>query len=150
MCKPGSKEEGHQIAELAVNELELGVFYMKHLVHCQQEGSLEDTSNNELKSLSEQYKLEENWKITNPDTDLKPMALKESQASIAFELAKTILHGWWGSTGIPLAYVIHHEIEPKEADYDAKWGHGDSTYLNIDQELIAHDPILKNCPTRDC
>ena len=60
-------------------QLKLAVFYLKHRTRCQQEGDLVNTSNDELESLKQQYKLEMNWKITNPDTDLKPMAFEEGR-----------------------------------------------------------------------
>ena len=145
--KPGGGQDGHQIAELAIQRLKLAVFYMKHQVRCQRVGNLMITDNEDLDTLKQQYLLEKNWKVTNPDTDLKPMALEDNRAPIAFELAKTILRGRRGTTGIPLAYVVRHEIAPEDALYDPWWGHEDSTYLTIDQELIARAPILKKGPT---
>jgi hypothetical protein len=62
----------------------------------------------------------------------------------AFEKTWTILTCLWGVKGVPVAYVIRHQLIPEDEDDDPPFRAKDTKYNSIDQEMIAYAPILTN------
>ncbi len=66
-----------------------------------------------------------------------------ASAPKVFDKIKTILTRVCRAAGIPLTYVIRHQLEPPDWDEDPPYGDEDSTYPSYDEEMIAHATIFK-------
>jgi hypothetical protein len=49
-----------------------------------------------------------------------------------------------GAMGVPIVYVVRHQLIPENKDGDPPFGDEDTNYTSIDQEMIARTPILTN------
>jgi hypothetical protein len=72
------------------------------------------------------------------------MMLDSSSATKVFEKVKTNLTLIRGMMGVPIVYVIRHQLIPKDEDDNPPFGAEDTKYNSIDQEMIARAPILTN------
>ena len=117
--KPGGGGDGHPIPEMAVQRLQLLVFYYKHLDQIQMKFNPDWVTIEALSKLKDQKILEQNWIEQNPEHKLKPMQLDVLRAAQAFDQAMTILRRIWGVTEVPLAYVVRHRIIPNNEEMEA-------------------------------
>ena len=60
------------------------------------------------------------------------------------ERVKIVLTRVQGITGVPLVYVVGHQLIPEPEDEDPAFGEVDGKYTSHDQEMIARSPILTN------
>lgn len=141
--KPGGEGEGHQVAEISLQRLQLLVFYTKHLARTQQGFDLDNTSVKDINRLKEQKKLEKDWLKQNPEHKLEPMQLDAQRAAKCFDQATTILRRIRGVTGVPLSYVVRHRLVPDEDDGgDTPMGSRNSRFTSYDEEMEGRAPIL--------
>jgi hypothetical protein len=103
-----------------------------------------------LNELKEQKRLEDGWAAYNKEPEYTAIALDLASAARAFEKVKTILTHVRGVLGVPLVYVIQHQLIPKEDEHDPTFGeddiNGKSKYTSHDHKTITCCPILaKNC-----
>jgi hypothetical protein len=103
-----------------------------------------------LNELKEQKRLEDGWAANNKEPKYTAIALDLASAAKAFEKVKTILTHVRGVLGVPLVYVIRHQLIPKEDEHDPTFGeddiNGKSKYTSHDHKTITCCPILaKNC-----
>ena len=141
--KPGGGTEGHQIAEMARTRLQLLVFYVKHLdrVDRLRFTNLEYLDIGMLNAFKDQKRLEREWHKTNPEHKHEAMQLDPQRAATAFDQAVTMLRNIRGVTGVPLAYVVRHNLIPKHHADDPACGKVGSVYSTYDEELEARAPI---------
>jgi hypothetical protein len=91
----------------------------------------------------EQKEIINAWFDNNKEPDHAPMTLDVASAPKVFDKIKTTLTHIRGAAGIPLAYVIRHQLEPPNWEEDPPYGVEDSIYPSYDKEMIARVPILK-------
>jgi hypothetical protein len=89
--KPGGREDGHPIPEMAVQRLQLLVFYHKHLKRIQMKFEQDLATVTNISNLKDQKALEQDWTKQNPEHKLEPMQLDTQRADQAFDQATTIL-----------------------------------------------------------
>jgi hypothetical protein len=70
------------------------------------------------------------------------MTLDVASALKVFNKIKSTLTWIRRNAGIPLAYVIRHQLEPPDWEEDPLYGNEDSIYPSYDEEMIARAPIL--------
>ncbi len=98
-----------------------------------------------INALREQKRLEDAWAPENKEPDYIAITLDTSSAAKAFERVKTIPTHVWDAMGVLIVYVVRHPLIPKSKDKkDPPFGEEDTNYTSIDQEVIAHTPILTN------
>ena len=73
--KPGGGEDGHPIPEMAVQRLQLLVFYHKHLKRIQMKFDHELATVTNISNLKDQKALEQEWTKQNPEHKLEPVQL---------------------------------------------------------------------------
>ncbi len=98
-----------------------------------------------INSLREQKHHEDAWASENKEPDYIAMILDTFSATKAFEKVKIVLTCVCGVTGVPLVYVMRHQLIPESKDEDPPFGEEDTKYTSIDQETTARTLIL----TRD-
>ena len=103
---------------------------------------LSDTAKDDFLPLREQKELVDTWFETNKEPDYSPLTLDVASAPKVFDKIKTVLTRVRGAAGIPLAYVIRHQLEPPDWDDDPPFGEEGSEYPSYDEEMIARAPIL--------
>jgi hypothetical protein len=69
-----------------------------------------------INTLKEQNHIEETWATDNKEPDYFTITLETSSASKAFERVKTILTHIRGTMGVPLVYIIRHQLVPEYND----------------------------------
>ena len=139
------------IAEIAVSRLKLVIYWVKYQVRTNQpfvscgetHRYLSKVETKDFLPLQEQKEIVDNWFDTNKEQDYSPLTLDVASAPKVFDKIKTILTRVHRAAGIPLAYVIRHQLEPPNWDEDPPYGDEDSTYPSYDEEMIARAPILK-------
>ena len=89
--KPGGGEDRHPIPKMAVQRLQLLVFYHKHLKRIQMEFEHDLATVNNITNLKDQKALEQDWTKQNPEHKLEPMQLDVQRAAQAFDQATMIL-----------------------------------------------------------
>jgi hypothetical protein len=89
--KPGSGEDGYPIPEMAVQRLQLLVFYHKHLKRIQMQFEHDLATVKNISDLKDQKALEQDWTKQNPEHKLEPMQLDAQRVAQAFDQATTIL-----------------------------------------------------------
>ena len=89
--KPSGGEDRHPIPEMAVQRLQLLVFYHKHLKRIQMKFEHELATVTNISNLKDQKALEQEWTKQNPEHKLKPMQLDMQRAAQAFDQATTNL-----------------------------------------------------------
>ncbi len=104
---------------------------------------LSEVETRDFLPLREQKEIVDTWFDTNKEPDYSPLTLDVASAPKVFDKIKTILTRVRGAAGIPLAYVIRHQLEPPKWDDDPPYGDEDSIYPSYDKEMIARAPILK-------
>ncbi len=72
------------------------------------------------------------------------MTLDSSSAAKVFEKAKTYLTHVRGVMGVPIVYILRHQLIPEDKDDDTSFRVEDTKYNSIDQETIARASILTN------
>jgi hypothetical protein len=97
-----------------------------------------------LNALKEQKQLKENWATDNKEPNYVSITLDLPSATKAFEKIRTILTHVRGSTGVPLVYIIRHQLIPEDEDDNPPFWDEYTTYNSINQEMIARAPILTN------
>ncbi len=140
--KPGGGEDGHPIPEMAVQRLQLLVFYHKHLKRIQMKFEHDLATVTNISNLKDQKALEQDWTKQNPEHKLEPMQLDMQRAAQAFDQATTILRRIRGVTGVPLAYVVHHRIILDFDDKDLPMVYRNSRFTTYDKEMEAWAPII--------
>jgi hypothetical protein len=140
--KPGGREDGHLIPEMAVQWLQLLVFYHKHLKRIQMKFEHDLATVANISNLKEQKALEQDWTKQNPEHKLEPMQLDTQRAAQAFDQATTILRRIRGVTGVPLAYVVRHRIIPDFDNKDLPMVYRDTRFTTYDKEMEAWAPII--------
>jgi hypothetical protein len=146
------RDQKESIAEIAVQRLKLAIYWVKYQIRTNRpflnrEGTdltryLSDTATDDFLPLREQKELVDTWFETNKEPDYSPLTLDVASAPKVFDKIKTILTRVRGAAGIPLAYVIRHQLEPPDGDDDPPYGEDDSKYPSYDEEMIARAPIL--------
>ncbi len=91
-----------------------------------------------------QKHLEDAWVSENKEPVYMAMTLDTFSVKKAFERVKTILTCVCGATGVPLVYVLRHQLIPENKDDDPPFGEEDTKYNSIDQEMTTSAPILTN------
>jgi hypothetical protein len=127
---------------MAVQRLQLLVFYYKHLKRTQLQFEHDLATVKNISDLKDQKALEMDWTKQNPEHKLEPMQLDAQQAAQAFDQATTILRRIRGVTGVPLAYVVRHRIIPDFEDKDRPMVYRDSRFTTHDKEMEARAPII--------
>ena len=140
--KPGGGGDGHPIPEMAVQRLQLLVFYYKHLDQIQMKFNPDWVTIEALSKLKDQKILEQNWIEQNPEHKLEPMQLDMLRATQAFNQAMTILRRIWGVTKVPLAYVVCHRIIPNNNFFDCLMSFHDTMFKTYNEEMEAWAPII--------
>jgi hypothetical protein len=70
------------------------------------------------------------------------MQLDAQRAAQAFDQVTTILRRIQGVTGVPLAYVVRHQIIPNFEDKDLRMVYRGSRFTTYDEEMEARAPII--------
>ncbi len=140
--KPGGGEDGHPIPKMAIQRLQLLVFYHKHLKRIQMKFEHDLATVTNISNLKDQKALEQDWMKQNPKHKLEPMQLDTQRAAQAFDQATTILRRIQGVTGVPLAYVVRHRIIPDFDDKDLLMVYRNSRFTTYDEEMEARAPII--------
>ena len=156
VCRTLRRDSSLPIAELAVTRLKLLTFWVRHQLRTGGEiggtqNPLVRTNLKTLNLLKEQKRLKDGWAANNKEPKYTAIALDLASAAKAFEKVKTILTCIRGVLGVPLVYVIRHQLIPKDEDDDPAFGDDDtivgkSKYTSHDHEAITRCPIL----TEDC
>ncbi len=133
---------GHPIADIALQRLQLLVFYTKHLSWTQVEFDIDNISVNDINRLKEQKKLEKDWLKQNPEHKLDPMQLDSQWAAKCFDQVTTILRRICSVMGVPLSYVVRHRLIPDEDNGNTPMGGQDSRFTSYDKEMEGRAPIL--------
>ncbi len=89
--KPGGGEDGHQIPEMAVTQLQLLVFYAKYLNRTQRKFDILGMNLAVIAPYKAQKTLEKDWLKNNAKPKYEPMALDGSCAVIPFDQAGVTL-----------------------------------------------------------
>ena len=139
------------IAEIAVQRLKLVIYWVKYQIrtnrpffsHGEPTRYLSEVERSDFLPLREQKEMVDTWFENNKEPDHSPLTLDVASAPKVFDKIKTILTRVRGAAGIPLAYVIRHQLEPPDGDDDPPYGEDDSKYPSYDEEMIARAPILK-------
>jgi hypothetical protein len=77
------------------------------------------------------------------------MSIDVHSEPACFDKVWIILNSMWGSTGIPLTYVIRLNLLVKDEKRDLRFGKTGSAYGSIDEEMVARAPIIvHNCGNR--
>ena len=133
------------IAELSVTRLKLISFYVKHIARTSRTlGEVTTLDERPILQYKDQRDLELSWTDSNPIPDsFPPVVLDTKTAAATFERVRNILSRIRGCTGVPLSYVIRHNLIPPDEDEDPSYFDEEGpTYASIDLELIARAPIL--------
>jgi hypothetical protein len=154
--KPGDGIQGYSISELSVSRLKLLAFWARHMWRTSRGvDDWTETTWDDISDLADQKSLEDDVKgstIPSPPE----LALDTKTAAASFTHLKTYLRTRRSrKTGLPLDYVTRVNIRgPFDAPVDAPedppaYGHQDSPYVSIDEELIARAPILRHDTPHD-
>ena len=136
------------IAEISAARLKLAIFWIKHQDRTMHKIGLVDNqlvkvNLDKILTLKEQKCLEDDWRSGNKEPKkYSPRAFDMALATKAFDKTRTILTRVRGATGVPLAHVIRHVLEPEKEDEDPPFGETNLIYTSIDQKLIAQAEIL--------
>jgi hypothetical protein len=149
--KPGEGVQGYAISELSVSCLKLLSFWAKHMWRTSRGvDDWTETTWDDISDLADQKALEDDVRDTAPPNPPK-MTLDTKTAAASFTHLKTYLRSCRSKkTGLPLDYVTRVNIRgpfdgPVDAPEDVPpYGHLDSPYVSIDEELIARAPILRH------
>jgi len=123
------KDKTHEgIAELAVSRLKLLAFWVKHQFRTSRliggANPLVRVTLDKINLLKEQKGIEDSWRADNKEPSYEALTLDSTSAVKAFDKVKTYLTRIRGTKGVPLVYVIRHNI----------WGSDDGNDAN--------DPLL--------
>ncbi len=89
--------------------------------------------------------LEDACTSENKEPDYIAMITLDSfSATNAFEKVKIILTRVYGATGVPLVYVMRHQLVAEDKGDDPTFGEEETKYTFIDMEMTARAPILTN------
>jgi hypothetical protein len=138
------------IAEIAVQRLKLVIYWVKYQIrtnrpffsHGEPTRYLSEVERSDFLPLREQKEMVDTWFENNKEPDHSPLTLDVASAPKVFDKIKTVLTRVRGAAGIPLAYVIRHQLEPPDWDDDPPFGEEGSEYPSYDEEMIARTPIL--------
>jgi hypothetical protein len=147
--KPGGEVPGHQISKLSVTCLKLLAFWGRHM--WQTSRGVDDWTNTtwyDIKTLTNQKTLEDNLLDTKqPETPA--MTLDPQLAAKAFTNMLILLGKMRRIAGHPLRYVLHSNLKgsndaniENETKDPPPFGHPESPYFSIDDELCRWVPIL--------
>ncbi len=126
------------IAKISVAWLKFGIFWIKHQYRTTHEiGVLVKMILNMILTLKEQKWLEDDWLASNKEPKYTAITLDLALATKVLDKTRTILTHMRGVTGVPLDYVIRHQLKPVFEDDDPHFGEPKTKYTSIDQELIA-------------
>jgi hypothetical protein len=89
-----------------------------------------------------QTHLEDAWASDIKEPNYIIIILDISSAMKAFEKVKTILTRIRGATGVPLVFVMRHQLIPVDKDDDPPFGEEATKYTSIDMETTACTPIV--------
>jgi hypothetical protein len=89
-----------------------------------------------INMLKEQMCLEETWATDNKEPNYIAIIIDISSATKAFGRVKTILTRVWGATGVPLVYIVRHQLIPEDKTDDPPFEAEDTKYTSINQEMI--------------
>jgi hypothetical protein len=92
--------------------------------------------------LKEQKHLEETWASDNKEPDYVYITLVTALAAKEFEKEETIMTHVWGVAGVPLVYVIRHQLIPEDEYENPPFADKDTKYTSINRETVASAPIL--------
>ncbi len=120
ICRSIRQDSNQPIAEVAVTRLKWLAFWFKHqdqtmCVVGMNAKPLVMTTLIMINLLMMQKHLEDTWASEIKDPDYIAKTLDTSSAMKAFEKVKTILRVC-GVTGVPLVYVVRHQLIPEEED----------------------------------
>jgi hypothetical protein len=149
--KPGEGMQGYSISKLSVSRLKLLSFWAKHMWRTSR--GVDDwtkTTWDDISDLTDQKSLEDDVKgSTTPSPP--ELTLDTKTAAASFTHLRTYLRTRRSrKTDLPLDYVTRVNIRgpfdlPEDAPEDPPpYGHLDSPYVSIDEELIACAPILRH------
>ena len=115
------------IAEISAAQLKLAIFWIKHQDRTLHKigivGNLQvKVTLNMILTLKPQKYLEDEWRSGNKEPEYSPIALDLALATKAFNKTRTVLTRVRGVTGVSLAYVIRHVLEPLPEGEDPLWG----------------------------
>ena len=149
--KPGDGTVGHSISELSVSRLKLLSFWAKHMWRTSRGvDDWTETTWGDISDLADQKSLEDDVKGSTAPSPPE-LTLDTKTAAASFTHLKTYLRARRSrKTGLPLDYMTRVNIRgpfdgPEDAPEDAPpYGHPDSPYVSIDEELTARAPILRH------
>jgi hypothetical protein len=151
ICKVVCKDTGQSVAELATTRIKLLCFWIKHQdqttsVVGRTVSLLVQTTITMINLLKMQKRDEDAWASENkePDYISITITLDTSSAMKAFEKVKNILTHVCGMMGVPLVYVVRHQLISKNKDDDSPFGEEDNKYTSADMEMTACTPILSD------
>jgi hypothetical protein len=148
--KPGGDGPGHQISKLSVTRLKLFAFWARHMWRTSRgvEKAWTDTTYEEIKTLTNQKTLEDNFLDSKPPETLA-MTLDLHSAAKVFSDMLIILGKMRGIAGHPLSYVPRPTLKrPHDTDINNKtedpppFGQPGSPYVSIDDKFCRRAPIL--------
>jgi hypothetical protein len=146
--KPCGGTFSHQISKLSMTSIKLFAFWARHMWYTSREVEVWTKMRyDEIKLLMNQKTLEDGCTSSN-DPDTPVMSLDLTSAASAFTNMQTVLAKMQRSTGVPLAYVVHHKLKgPNDSNLTCMrdspaFRKAGSIYLSINNELIAWAPIL--------
>jgi hypothetical protein len=139
------------IAEIAVSRLKLVIYWVKFQIRTnwpflfkgEPTRYLSEVETKDFLPFREQKEIIDAWFDNNKEPDHAPLTLDMASVPKVFDKIKTTLTHICGAAGIPLAYVIRHQLEPPNWEEDPPYGNEDSIYPSYDEEMIARAPILK-------
>jgi hypothetical protein len=144
LCRLCGNVPGNVIAEFSVTRLKLLCFWIRlQEITSRNINRITATTLDDIILLKEQKKLKDGWASDHNELDYASMTLNVSLAPKAFKKIMTFLTRVRGKTGIPLAYVIGHQLRVSD-DEDPTFREDNLQNTSIDQEMIASAPILIN------
>ena len=120
ICKPGGASKGDPIPILAIERLKLAVFCLR--LYERTSRNIPDMTTltcDNLTSVEDQKRKEDEY---NQRPELKPMSIDVHSAPTCFDKVRIILNSMWGSTSIPLTYVIRLYLLVKDKYTDLRFG----------------------------
>jgi hypothetical protein len=113
-CKPGGGEEGHKVSLIAVLNLQLFVWIIKHHERISRKPDLDNFNLNWCLSYQPQIDLEKDWENDIDEIDYSKADLTDSPTLL--ESIRVLLGRIRRSSGILLSKVIQEELFPNAID----------------------------------
>ena len=134
--RPGGAAAGILISAVAEENFKLGVFYVKHLRRCTRTVAYAGVTLANVRSIRQ---LRDYEKEHEDPTELPVIDHKDWPKTM--ENLTEYLHGFRGTTGVPLSYIMRTNETPPGTGTDPTFGAAGSKYNSIEEEMVARAPI---------